>query len=496
MYETMSKTLEQTDEKAKQVNDTLSDPEAYRRITDTSEKIRSVDDNLGEIYEKLDATQKIDMSVNAVGSILQIGSAISTVTSSLERLDDESIPLWERLTGVVTGGLTAFLLFSTAAKTLATTVLPQLCVVTKTYTSIEVAETMIKEKGVFATLKQIAATMVENKVLATNKMLKGGLILIIIALVAVTATWIANIIKANSEEAKLTKQLEAATEAAKKAKEAYDSLKDSVSGYESAIENLKKLEEGTVEFYEAIITANEQAQKLIDTLGLMPGTGYTLGANGLIQIDEDALENAMYKEMQNVYRTQGHESQAKANLEKYNQDKIVGDFMAAVNKEAQKQGSNVWIDKQQAKAILDNSKTDSESPYLLGELDNRDLYNTVEDTIRGRQRNYGIDLDELNKNSRRDSELICNAVEENANTVETAVEQNGINIGEVIKDYLPQYMSSQSKIEAYEKQAMQNSLYGYLDKDTTTKYRGMSSGSQDAILEIMKNTQKNTSGIT
>lgn len=148
MYETMANVLEQTDEKAKQVNETLSDPEAYRRITDTSEKIKSVDDNLGEIYEKLDATQKIDMSVNAVGSILQIGSAISTVVSSLERLDDESIPLWERLTGVVTGGLTAFILFSTAARTLATSVLPQLCVATKTYASIELAETAIKEKGI------------------------------------------------------------------------------------------------------------------------------------------------------------------------------------------------------------------------------------------------------------------------------------------------------------------------------------------------------------
>lgn len=188
----------------------------------------------------------------------------------------------------------------------------------------------------------------ENIVLAINKLLKGditalavGLIVATAALIAVTVSWIANLIKANSEEAKLTKQLEAATEAANKAKEAYDSLKDSVSGYESAIENLKKLEEGTVEFYEAVITANEQAQKLIDTLGLMPGTGYTLGANGLIQIDEDALENAMYKEMQNVYRTQGHESQAKANLEKYNQDKIVRDFMLAVNKEAQEKGNNV-----------------------------------------------------------------------------------------------------------------------------------------------------------
>ena len=94
-----------------------------------------------------------------------------------------------------------------------------------------------------------------------------------------------------------------ASEAYDTAASAYDDFLSTVSSYEDARASIDELTYGTVEFQEAILRANEEAMKLIDTY---EGLEYTVGADGLIIIDEDSLTKAKETQLeilQNAQRT-------------------------------------------------------------------------------------------------------------------------------------------------------------------------------------------------
>ena len=134
-----------------------------------------------------------------------------------------------------------------------------------------------------------------------------------------------------SEEQKLKEAVAETAEEVKKTTEAYQDLKDKISDYTDAKKGLEGLKEGTVEFYEAVITANEKAQTLIDTLGLLAGQDYSIDvSSGLISINEDSLKNALQSKQQAVFRAQATNTFAKLDLTKYYQRQTVGDFASAV----------------------------------------------------------------------------------------------------------------------------------------------------------------------
>lgn len=92
---------------------------------------------------------------------------------------------------------------------------------------------------------------------------------------------------------------EAAAEAAKQAKqefneaaEAAKALRTEISDYTEALKGLNNLTEGTQEYKKALEDTNEKAQELIKTLGLYDDYRYE---NGIIKIDEKALEEAQAK---------------------------------------------------------------------------------------------------------------------------------------------------------------------------------------------------------
>jgi methyl-accepting chemotaxis protein len=116
---------------------------------------------------------------------------------------------------------------------------------------------------------------------------------------------IADMIDFRSETEKLAdkaKELQADFE---KVSNTYQELKGTLSNYETAQKGLEGLEQGTVEFYEALMEANTQAQTLIDKLHLVAGQDYSIDVKtGLLKINTDALEDAMFREQQNVMRAQ------------------------------------------------------------------------------------------------------------------------------------------------------------------------------------------------
>lgn len=300
--------------------------------------------------------------------------------------------------------------------------------------------------------------------------------MVVAAIGAVAAAW--KVFDYYSEENVLKRNLEEAQKAAENAKTAYEELKTTITSYSDARKNIESLTEGTVEFYEAILAANERAEELIETLNLLPTSGYTIGANGLIQINEDVLENAMSEKMREQYRTQAHVAQGKADLEKVHQKEIIRDFMLAVNQQAAKQGSIAKIDQSQAKIILDNYNKDDS--VWIGELQR-----AIEMGSHMGEMQYKT-LEDINRTSVKNSEGICKAVGKTSENLEASIGDQEIKIGETIDDFLPDYLASQAKIDNYEAMAIENDLYSYLDDTQLTSYQNLSHGSQDAIRKIMK----------
>jgi hypothetical protein len=63
---------------------------------------------------------------------------------------------------------------------------------------------------------------------------------------------------------------------------------------------LDDLVRGTAEFATQLASANDEALKLLDSYGDIIGTRYSVDSDGLIKIDEEALEEVRKKEADKV----------------------------------------------------------------------------------------------------------------------------------------------------------------------------------------------------
>lgn len=176
------------------------------------------------------------------------------------------------------------------------------------------------------------------------------------------------IIEAADKEKVLNKQLKENQKAVEEATNAYNELKDTISNYQSARESIDDLTEGTVEFYEAIIKSNEEAQKLIDELNLIAGKDYYLSNSGLITINQEILKNKQFKSQQEIYRNSANEIETRLELEQLERERIIKQFKADVNRQGYNSGAR--IDNQQAEKILESAynQEDKKQTILLGEL--------------------------------------------------------------------------------------------------------------------------------
>ena len=189
-----------------------------------------------------------------------------------------------------------------------------------------------------------------------------------------------------STESKLKRALEESEKAAQKAKEAYEELSSTIEDYQNAKDSIKDLTVGTIEFYEAVVAANEKAMELIETLNLLPSQ-YTIGEGGLIQIDPDALEAAEFQKLQEMYRTQGLQYYNQARLQEYYKEESAKKFNKQFNTMAKLQdvpalGTHApMLSKQKTDEILQNK---DKINYNLGALGG----SQVED----KKKNYDTEL--------------------------------------------------------------------------------------------------------
>ena len=149
---------------------------------------------------------------------------------------------------------------------------------------------MLKEKGVKATYKQVAADYAN----VASQAAKYWYITLIIAAVAALAAGIYFLVTAEDEETKALKQaqevLKQTTETYEMAKTAVEEFKESLSDYQDGINSLEALAGKTNELREAVDSVNEKAKELIETYDLFDS--YTYGKFGEIIIDPAALEVA------------------------------------------------------------------------------------------------------------------------------------------------------------------------------------------------------------
>lgn len=126
-----------------------------------------------------------------------------------------------------------------------------------------------------------------------------------------------------------------ATKAYKEAQDAYEQFKNSASSYEEAVAGMASLTEGTIEYKEQLLKANEAALQLIQSQHLMYGENadYYYDKEGLIRFTEQGSQKANENAMNSLqkagayqtYATQRQkETKTEAELIKFNREELTG----------------------------------------------------------------------------------------------------------------------------------------------------------------------------
>lgn len=183
----------------------------------------------------------------------------------------------------------------------------------------KIKEAVVTGATTVATWAHNAALAVQNLLLGESLVLTSAGIalfaLLGVALVGLAAILIKGIVAwANYETAteQATRQAEESATAADKAKEAFNSLKDTLKEYDEGVSALADLTKGTEAFREKLAETNKAALKLIEQLQLIYGKDWKYdNTNGQIvfldengQIDEDFVKNQTEESEKQYQQTQ------------------------------------------------------------------------------------------------------------------------------------------------------------------------------------------------
>lgn len=232
-----------------------------------------------------------------------------------------------------------------------------------------------------------------------------------IAAIAATANEISLLTDRNRV---LNEQLKENKKAVEEATQAYDDLKSTLSNYSAGIEGLSKLKEGTLEFYEAIVKTNEEAQKLIDAFGLEAGSQYQIDSNGAIKINENALQQGMFKQSQELYQKQMQQSLTQYTIDQRERDKEIDKLTKQFQQNvSSKTPGGYGISYEQAKQMIDEfTLEENEVNISIGELQkaledsNADNFEDLCTLITKEMSEVKATINEKNAQERQQAELI------------------------------------------------------------------------------------------
>lgn len=183
----------------------------------------------------------------------------------------------------------------------------------------KIKEAVVTKATTVATWAHNAALALQNLLMSKSLELTTAGIVAFAGLAAILAGGLAIALAigikkwANYETAteQATRQAEESATAADKAKEAFNSLKDTLNKYDEGVSALADLTEGTEAFREKLAETNKAALKLIEQLQLIYGKDWKYDSNGQIvfldengQIDENFVKNQTEEAEKKYQQTQ------------------------------------------------------------------------------------------------------------------------------------------------------------------------------------------------
>lgn len=237
-----------------------------------------------------------DRIVSAGTYLSQLAMAMQAFKSIGNVFQDSDMTAGERLITIFTslGMLLPTVITLTKAMTGATQLV----------TISEAKEVTVKGLGITASLAKAAADKILAKAegeVATataiaNAEIVAGLIALApyIALVAALGVAIYALVKAYNADADAAKEAAAGVEVLSKAyndaKNAATELKNTINDWDSAVQSIDDLTEGTKEYADAIKTANDKAKELIESQDLFDRSKWYYDDKGIIQFANGVLE--------------------------------------------------------------------------------------------------------------------------------------------------------------------------------------------------------------
>ena len=281
-----------------------------------------------------------DRIVSAGTYLSQLAMAMQAFKSIGNVFQDSDMTAGERLITIFTslGMLLPTVITLTKAMTGATQLV----------TISEAKEVTVKGLGITASLAKAAADKILAKAegeVATataiaNAEIVAGLIALApyIALVAALGVAIYATVKAYNADADAAKEATAGVEVLSKAyddaKNAATELKNTINDWDSAVQSIDDLTEGTKEYADAIKTANDKAKELIESQDLFDRSKWYYDDKGIIQFADGVLEESQSqadaRERQaesSLYAGQIYAGNANIESERTNAKRsLIGDF--------------------------------------------------------------------------------------------------------------------------------------------------------------------------
>lgn len=281
-----------------------------------------------------------DRIVSAGTYLSQLAMAMQAFKSIGNVFQDSDMTAGERLITIFTS--LGILLPTVITLTKAMTGATQLVTIS------EAKEVTVKGLGITASLAKAAADKILAKAegeVATataiaNAEIVAGLIALApyIALVAALGVAIYALVKAYNADADAAKEAAAGVEVLSKAyndaKNAATELKNTINDWDSAVQSIDDLTEGTKEYADAIKTANDKAKELIESQDLFDRSKWYYDDKGIIQFADGVLEElqsqADARERQaesSLYTGQIYAGNANIKSERTNAKRsLIGDF--------------------------------------------------------------------------------------------------------------------------------------------------------------------------
>lgn len=181
----------------------------------------------------------------------------------------------------------------------------------------KIKEAVVTRATTIATWAHNAALALQNLLMSKSLVLTtagivafAGLVAILAGLAVALAIGIKKWANYETATEQATRQAEESATAADKAKEAFNSLKDTLKEYDEGVSALADLTEGTEAFREKLAETNKAALKLIEQLQLIYGKDWKYDNNGQIvfldengQIDENFVKNQIEKSEKQYQQT-------------------------------------------------------------------------------------------------------------------------------------------------------------------------------------------------